>query len=128
MKSILLAFSLILLAACGNDSAQIGNRTTAEYERVFDAGKAVKGELVRAKIKIKNTGEYPLVVGEVKVSCSCTLASKPNEPIKPGETGYVEATVDTDKVGYGKFSRDIRVIANTTPSPLVISIQGEITQ
>lgn len=126
MKHFFIISSLLLLFSCGGNEAVIGNRTTAEYKNVYDAGVVAKGEIIKAKIKVKNTGDYPLVVGDVEVSCSCTLASKPDKPINPGETGIVEASVDTDKVGFGKFSRDIRIIANTTPSPLVVSIQGEI--
>lgn len=125
MKTLFIVGSLFLLAAC-NNTAEIGNRTTAEFEPIYDAGKVAKGEIIKAKIKVKNTGEYPLIVGDVEVACSCTLASKPEEPIKPGATGYVEASVDSDKLGIGKFSRDIRIIANTTPATLVISIQGEV--
>lgn len=126
MKALFFIGTLFLFSACGGDEAMIGNRTTAEFESVYNAGKVAKGEIIKAKIKVKNTGDYPLVVGDVEVACSCTLASKPEGPIKPGETGVVEASVDTDKVGMGKFSRDIRIIANTTPSVLVVSIQGEI--
>lgn len=126
MRSLFIMASLFLLASCGNNSVDIGNRTTAEYDPIYNAGKAAKGEIIKAKIKIKNTGDYPLVVGDVQVSCSCTLASKPEEPINPGSEGFVETTIDTDKVGVGKFSRDIRIIANTTPTPLVVSIQGEV--
>ncbi|MCO5260220.1 MAG: DUF1573 domain-containing protein [Crocinitomicaceae bacterium] len=126
MRTVFFALSLLILSSCGGNEVKIGNRTTVEFEHVFDAGKVAKGEIIKAKIKLKNTGEYPLVVGDVEVACSCTLASKPNEPIKPGDIGYVEASVDTDKVGFGRFSRDIRIIANTSPSVLTVSIQGEI--
>jgi hypothetical protein len=128
MRTLFIACSLLILSACGGNDVVIGNRTTAEFESIYDVGTVTKGEVVKAKIKIKNTGDYPLVVGDVEVGCSCTLANKPDEPIKPGATGVVEASVDTDKIGKGKFSRDIRIIANTTPSTLVVSIQGEIIQ
>lgn len=126
MKFLFITFLILLFTSCGNDVATIGNKTTVEYENVYDAGKVAKGEIIKAKIKLKNTGEYPLVIGDVEVACSCTLASKPDAPIKPGEVGYVKASVDTDKIGAGKFSRDIRVIANSKPTPLIVSIQGEI--
>lgn len=126
MKALFLIGSLFLLTACGSNDVEIGNKTTVEFDSIYDAGVVAKGELVKAKIKIKNTGDYPLVVGDVEVSCSCTLASKPEEPIKPGATGIIEASVDSDKLNMGKFSRDIRIIANTNPSTLVVSIQGEV--
>lgn len=128
MRTLFIACSLLVLSACGGNDVMIGNRTTAEFESIYDAGTVTKGEVVKAKIKIKNTGNYPLVVGDIEPSCSCTVAGKPEEPIKPGATGIIEATVDTDKIGKGKFSRDIRIIANTTPSTLVVAIQGEIIQ
>lgn len=128
MRALVISCALLFLTACGGNDVIIGNRTTAEFDNIQDVGTVTKGEVVKAKIKIKNTGNYPLVVGDVEVGCSCTLANKPEEPIKPGSTGFVEASVDTDKIGKGKFSRDIRIIANTTPSTLVVSIQGEVIQ
>ena len=43
----------------------------------FDAGERIKGEKIYAEFRVENTGRYPLVFGEIKGSCSCTVAEKP---------------------------------------------------
>lgn len=128
MKAIYLFLTLAFLTACSSNEVEIGNKTTMEVEKLFDAGRVVKGEIVQAKFKVKNTGDFPLVIGEVKVGCSCTLASKPEDPISPGETGIIEASVDTEKIGTGVFNKSISIIANTVPSTTEVVIQGNVVE
>lgn len=128
MRALFVVCSLFLLAACGGNEVAIGSRTTAEFDEIYNAGTVAKGELVKVKIKLTNSGDKPMVISEVEAGCSCTSTKKPDAPIKPGDSGYVEATIDTGNFGIGKFSRDVRIVANTTPSPLVVSMQGEVIQ
>lgn len=128
MRTLFILLSLALVTACSDNGVEVGNKTSLEVEKLFDAGKVIKGEVVKAKFVVKNTGEYPLVIGDVKVGCSCTLASKPEDPIAPGETGVIEASVDTEKVGTGVFNKSISIIANTTPSTTTVAIQGNIVK
>ena len=127
MKNIA-AFGLLTLAlwGCKSNEVTVGTRTTMEIERVFDAGEVALGEVVHASFKLTNTGDQPLVIGDVKVGCSCTLASKPEKPINPGETAVVEAKIDTQKIGQGKFNKGINVVANTNPSVTMVQIVGEV--
>jgi hypothetical protein len=95
-----------------------------EIEPVFDAGKVLKGEKIDAQFKIKNTGSYPLVVAEVKGSCTCTVADKPKDPIMPGESYVIRAYVDTDRTGTGAISKSITIVANTDPSISSVVVKG----
>jgi len=118
-----------LFVACNNtENIPVGSRTTATYEPIYDVGMVAKGEQVKVKIKLTNSGDQPMVVSDVTAGCSCTATSQPKKPIAPRKSDYIEATVNTSNFAMGKFSRDVRIIANTRPSPLVISIQGEIIQ
>lgn len=123
-----LAFALLALSAigCSSDEVKIGTRTTMEVEKVFDAGTVAHGEIVHARFQVTNTGDQPLVIGDVKVGCSCTLASKPEGPINPGDKAYIEAKIDTQKIGQGTFNKGINIIANTNPSVTMVSIVGEV--
>jgi hypothetical protein len=93
-------------------------------EPVFDAGELVKGEVIRAKFEVENTGEYPLVIAEVKGSCSCTVASKPEDPIAPGESGIITAEVDTERTSTGLITKSVRIVANTEPSVTEVAIKA----
>jgi len=130
MKRILsLATITFLLFSCGGNQqteAQIGQYTTIEVEKVYNAGSVVKGEIVNAKIEIKNTGDYPLVIADIKPACNCTVSEYDREPIAPGETTIVKATLDTDATGKGLVNKPITISANTRPSTTTVTIQANV--
>lgn len=127
MRILVISLLTLFLAACGGDAGvEIGNRTTMEVEKVYDAGEVVKGELIRAKFVVKNTGKYPLVIADVTASCSCTVADFPDDPIKPGATGVIVATIDTDKTPKGKVNKSVNVTANTSPMVTELKIKGTV--
>lgn len=126
MKNIVALVLLVVLASCSSNELVMGNKTTMEVEKTFEAGKVLKGELVKAKFTIKNTGDSPLVIADVNVACSCTLASKPEEPIAPGEIAVIEATVDTGKTGEGAIHKSVTIVANTVPSATIVIINATV--
>jgi len=127
LKFVTLSLLLLSFAACeSNSEVEVGNKTTMEIDRVFDAGEVMKGEVVTAKFKVTNTGDYPLVLASVKPSCSCTVSSYPEEPIMPGESDVIAATVNTDRLGSGVLSKQVSVTANTSPSVTQLKIKGII--
>jgi hypothetical protein len=127
MKKFVLFIGIALLFSCGDDQPlQVGQKTTMEVEAVFDAGTVVKGEVINAKFKVTNTGDYPLVIGDVTPSCSCTVAEEPKDPIQPGESSEIIAQVKTDNLSSKKIQKMITVMANTEPSVTVLEIRGKI--
>jgi hypothetical protein len=127
MKKITILFSLVLLVACSSDkSIEVGQKTSMSVNPVFNAGKVLVGEEIKAVFKVKNEGKYPLIISEVKGSCSCTVADYPQDPILPGKTGDIHATVKTENASLGILSKEVRVIANTEPSLTVMKVNGEV--
>ncbi len=121
-----LALSFLIFSCEDNSKVVVGQKTTMEVNLVFDAGTVVKGEVINAKFKVKNTGKYPLVFGEVRPSCSCTVPHKPEKPIKPGETGEIVAQVMTDKLNTKNVSKSVTIMTNTEPNTTVLMIKGVI--
>jgi hypothetical protein len=127
MKKLVLLLSVGLFFGCGDDkSVDIDQKTTMEVEKVFEAGTVMKGEVINAKFKVTNTGDYPLIIGEVTPSCSCTVAEEPEEPIQPGESSEIIAQVKTDNLSAKKIQKMITVMANTVPNVTVLEIRGSI--
>lgn len=85
MRYMILCLSLSIIGCEGNNELEVGQKTTMTIDKIYDAGTRVKGEVIEAVFNIENTGDYPLVFGEIKGSCSCTVADKPEAPILPGE-------------------------------------------
>jgi hypothetical protein len=119
--------SLSFLMSCEVDNkVEIGKKTEMRVEPVFDAGTVNKGEKIKALFKVKNTGKSPLVISEVKGSCTCTVADFPKKPILAGQTGDIKAEVNTDKTGEGKISKSIRITANTVPGLTVVHVKANV--
>ena len=121
-------FSLVLLFSCkGENQLEVGQKTSMKIDKLFDAGTRVKGEVIEAVFNIENTGDYPLVFGEIKGSCSCTVAEKPEAPILPGEKGVILATVDTESFRINsEVSKYVTLIANTEPNRITLRITAQI--
>ena len=121
-------FTLVLLVSCkGENQLEVGQKTSMKIDKLFDAGTRVKGEVIEAKFDIDNTGGYPLVFGEIKGSCSCTVAEKPEAPILPGENAVITATVDTESFRVNsEVSKYVTLVANTEPNRVTLRITAQI--
>ncbi|MEM1122326.1 MAG: DUF1573 domain-containing protein, partial [Bacteroidota bacterium] len=77
-------------------------------------GTIQSGDKVKHKFTFKNSGDAPLVINNVDVSCGCTFPSYPFLPIEPGKTGEIEVTFDSEgKIGRQKPT--ITVMTNGRP-------------
>ena len=121
-------FLLVVLISCeGENKLEVGQKTSMKIDKLFNAGTRVKGEVIEAKFNIENTGDYPLVFGEIKGACSCTVAEKPEDPILPGEKGVILATVDTESFRINsEVSKYVTLVANTDPNRVTLRITAQI--
>lgn len=127
MKRTIAFIGILMLFACSEDQkVEVGQKTTMEITPEFNAGTVIKGEIIKARFKVENTGDYPLVFGEVRGSCSCTVAEKPEEPLQPGETAEILAEVNTENLTSKKISKSVTILANTEPSLTVVTIKGTL--
>lgn len=125
----LIVFALLSLGllSCNSESeAEIGEYTTIEVDEMYDAGTVAKGEIVEAKIEVKNTGDFPLIIANIRAACSCTVSEYSEDPVPPGEIAYIYAEVDTDKTGKGVITKPITISANTRPSSTKVTIKAEV--
>ncbi len=82
---------------------------------IVDVGKVKKGEPVRHEFVIRNAGDAPLEISEVKPSCGCTVADY-DEVIAPGASGKVKLVIKTDAFG-GGIAKSASVFTNDTANP-----------
>jgi hypothetical protein len=87
-------------------------KTTYEFESSkADLGDMVDGEVKQCSYTVKNTGNAPLLIGDVHTSCGCTAPSFPKAPIAPGATGVV--TLEFNSAGKeGKVEKNALVELN----------------
>jgi hypothetical protein len=127
MKKSLAFVGILILFACNQEQkVEVGQKTTMEINPEFNAGTVIKGEIIKARFKVENTGDYPLVFGEVRGSCSCTVAEKPEDPIQPGETGEIIAEVNTENLTSKNIVKSVTIMANTEPNLTVVTIKATL--
>lgn len=135
MKTFVVSFAILMgLASCSSPS--LDDKTTMKVEALYgngkkvegtnyDAGNVVKGEVVKAKFVLTNTGKIDLIIADVHPSCKCTVAKKPSDPIKPGGTYILEAGVNTKEITAKKINKSISLTTNTADTK-ILTITGKI--
>lgn len=119
MKKILAG--LFMTGAFALASAQ----TISFDKTTFDYGNVKSGSDGHRFFTVKNTGDKPLIISEVKPSCGCTTPEWSKDPILPGKTAQI-------KVGYntgikGAFNKLIEVYSNDPQnSRSVLYIKGTV--
>jgi hypothetical protein len=90
-----------------------------------DFGEIEKGKPATHSFTFTNTTKETVLLTAVKPSCGCTAANYTKTPIKPGETGSVEATYNA--AAPGNFQKTITVTTNEEgSSPKVLIIKGKV--
>jgi hypothetical protein len=100
--------------------------TSMLVESKHDFGKIKKDVPVTYTFEVKNNGNAPLVLADVKASCGCTTADFTKTPIAPGQVGFVKAQYNAKNTG--AFTKTVTVTANTTPNTTVLTLSGEVIE
>lgn len=123
MKNILLVGLLILSASLfAQEKTEKG---VFKFEKeTFDYGQIEKGSNGERFFVFTNNGDSPIIISKVKASCGCTVPSKPNGPVLPGESGKIGIKYDTKRLG--GFSKTITITSNASEPTKVIRIKGNV--
>ena len=103
--------------------------TSMSFDKmIIDFGKIKEDTEHKASYTVRNTGDVPLIIDKVDVSCGCTTAKKPEKPILPGGTDKIEI-VFHPKVGQlDKQEKTVTITANTEPSTEVLTIKAFVVE
>jgi hypothetical protein len=102
------------------------NTAKVHFEREsHDFGNIAEGRTVQTSFRFMNSGEVPLLIYKVNVSCGCTVAAFPQTPIPPGETGEITVHFDSKKRP-GQFTQPVSVVYNSDQSPALLSFEGTV--
>lgn len=109
-----------------NTSQKFTDSTTVQMiDSVYNFGKVTDGAKVEYSYRFRNTGKNPLIVSSAVASCGCTVPEKPEEPVKPGETGFLKVVFNS-KGRVGPVHKDITVTSNAYPKFPVLQLTGEV--
>jgi hypothetical protein len=93
---------------------------------VIDYGEIAHNSDGNRVFEFKNIGKSPLIITTVKGSCGCTVPTKPEEPIMPGETGEIKVKYATNRIG--PFSKTVTLTSNAFESTKVLKIKGRVLE
>ena len=90
-----------------------------------DYGTIAHGSERKRQFVLTNNGNKPLIIESTQGSCGCTVPSKPEKPIQPGEKGIIGVEYDTNRVG--AFTKTVTVKSNATGQDVkVLTIKGTV--
>jgi hypothetical protein len=119
MKKLIAGIALFGTFALASAQTITFDRTTYDYGTIKPSSDGTRF------FTVKNTGDKPLVISNVKPSCGCTTPEFSTDPIMPGKSAKI-------KVGYntalnGGFNKMIEVFSNDpVNSRSVIYIKGNV--
>ncbi len=126
MRNILFVLSFLFFGsgylALAQDGAKIQFKT-----KEIDYGEVEKGSDGTRTFEFTNTGTAPLIIKNTKSSCGCTVPSKPEKPVMPGEKAVIKVHYNTLRVG--PFRKTVTVYTNAVNVPngvVVLKIKGKV--
>lgn len=130
MKSNTLFLILSFVFAIGMNRAyaqpEVLNGPQIEFEKgSHDYGTIENGANGDCVFTFKNTGNAPLILENVKGSCSCTVPQWPTEPILPGQTGEIKVHYNTNNAG--SINKSVTITSNAVNEAVkVVRIKGMV--
>lgn len=127
-KTVILALCCVLLvAATLLAQGAAGKPKAVAVEPIKDVGFVTKGEMASNEFVIRNDGDAPLELREVRAACGCTVADY-DKVIAPGKTGKVRVTVDTKSFN-GPTAKGVTVYTNDPAAPtLELTVRADVGQ
>ncbi len=142
MKKIILLAAITVFGVTASNAqakkAPAKKETTvkAETPKVDGAGMVYENETIdygtiqhnaegTREFVLTNNGNKPLVIESTQGSCGCTVPTKPEKPIQPGEKGVIKVHYATDRVG--QFTKTVTVKSNAVGQETkVLTIKGNV--
>jgi Protein of unknown function (DUF1573) len=107
------------------DDALKNTTAVQMIDSVYNFGTVADGEKVEFSFRFKNAGTNPLVIFDASATCGCTIPEKPEQPILPGETGFIKVIFNsTGKKGHNE--KVINVTSNARPIFPPLKLIGEV--
>lgn len=127
-RGVLLLLAVVALAMPVSLRAQEPKGADIELrEKIIDLGVIAQDDDKQIiRLAFRSTGDVPLVVTEVRTSCSCTTVKYGRKPVMPGEEGVFTITVDPKKAPKGNFYRVLQVYSTAISGVQNITLKAEI--
>jgi len=122
-----LLLATLLIFSCSNEQKGKNGKTVVKIaERTYAFGTIKQTDSIKHNFTIRNSGDVPLSIGSVVVSCGCTTPKWPKKPIEPGKTAIISVTFKPGTTNSGHVNKSIIVKANTPEIFHVFYLDGNV--
>ncbi|MCU0396999.1 MAG: DUF1573 domain-containing protein [Cyclobacteriaceae bacterium] len=118
---IFAAFTATGFAQQAKTQAVKANGPVLTFEKnTHDFGDIFQGDKVEQVFKFTNTGNEPLIISNIQVTCGCTAPEWPRNPIPPGGKGEIKIAFNSAGK-MGRQNKTVTVISNAVNEGNTIS-------
>lgn len=94
----------------------------------YNFGTVAQGKKVQHNFVIKNSGDAPLQIKDVSVTCGCTAAKPSSSTVAPGRSAEIQVVFDSTNFT-GKVHKGVNIISNAAKAPnFSLSLEGTIIE
>lgn len=130
IRATLRLFILLGLLAFGTHSTQAEPPKGADIElstSVIDLGEISQDDGKQmVRLTYTNTGDIPLVVTEVRTSCSCMSVDYERGKVLPNERSTINITLNPAKAPKGQYIRVMQIYSTATSGVKRVTVKAQI--
>ena len=94
----------------------------------YSFGTIAQGKKVQHNFVIRNSGDAPLQIKEVNVSCGCTAAKPSSSLIAPGKSAEIQVVFDSSNFT-GRVQKSVSLVTNAGHAPnYTLYLDGSIVE
>ncbi|UJP63588.1 DUF1573 domain-containing protein [Mongoliitalea daihaiensis] len=113
MKKYFLLMVMMITAVAVQAQSDSKGAVISFKEKSIDFGDITQGDKVEHVFLFENTGDTPLVISNVAVTCGCTAPSWPRQPVAPGSSAELKVVFNSAGK-MGKQNSVIRIYSNAS--------------
>jgi uncharacterized cupredoxin-like copper-binding protein len=123
MKQLILSWAFLLIA-----TPTLAAPSISVEKPTHDFGTINQGQKVDHLFAVKNRGDEPLTITQIRSSCGCTAATLSTKTIPPGKSGEVKVTFDSTNFA-DQVTKTVHLDSNDPRNPsTVLTMQGKIVE
>ncbi|MBV9963370.1 MAG: DUF1573 domain-containing protein [Parafilimonas sp.] len=115
-----IAALLFITAHAQNDTSAVAFKTTT-----YSFGNIKQGKPVTTEFSFENKSNKNLIIETATAECGCTTPDYPKTPVQKGKSAVIKVTYNAESPG--KFTKRVTVKFMNIATPVILTIEGEVT-
>lgn len=126
---LLVVATLMSHVAFGQESGEVHGARIELSSKELDLGELyTDDDKQQVRLSFRNVGDRPLVITEVRTSCSCTTVQYERRPIQPDEQSALTIIFDPKRAPEGALYRVIQLFSTSAAGVEHITLKANIVK